>query len=273
MTLVKKSGRYKYIYGPVSSWRLGSSLGVDPLSAVKKICSFDCLYCQLGGVAASAPHRRVYVPTEDIIEEIKKIPKDLSIDYFTFSGRGEPTLALNLGEIIEGIRAIRQEKIAVITNASLMGSKTLRGELALADFVIAKIDAYDEKSFKIINRPAKGIKFRDVYNGIKAFRKMYKTRLAVQTMLFEENKSEYQKLAEIIFRIDPDEIELNTPLRKCAVGALSPSEISKIARYFRDYGASRLSGAEVISVYEAQRKKVKAISDNDTSLRRGKDNR
>ena len=135
MTIVKKTGRFKYLYGPVSSWRLGSSLGIDPISTTGKICSFDCLYCQLGSGAAYTRKRRLYVPTEEIIKEIEQLPKDLAIDYFTFSGRGEPTLALNIGEIIRKLRTIRKEKIAVITNASLMDKISLRRELALADFV------------------------------------------------------------------------------------------------------------------------------------------
>lgn len=270
MTIVKKTGRFKYLYGPVSSWRLGSSLGIDPISTTGKICSFDCLYCQLGSGAAYTRKRRLYVPTEEIIKEIEQLPKDLAIDYFTFSGRGEPTLALNIGEIIRKLRTIRKEKIAVITNASLMDKISLRRELALADFVMAKIDAYDERSFKMINRPARGLKFGDIYNGIAAFKRDYKTRLAIQTMFFDLNKESYKKLAEMIFKIKPDEIQINTPLRRCPVKALSHAEMARIVRYFRTFAVSTRSHTKVISVYETSRKKVKALDKDDTTLRRGR---
>ncbi len=84
--------KYKYIYGPVFSWRLGRSLGIDPISKEKKICTFDCLYCQLGKTDRLTNIRSMFVPTVEIIKEIRKIPP-LKIDYLTFSGRGEPTLA------------------------------------------------------------------------------------------------------------------------------------------------------------------------------------
>jgi len=95
--------KYKYIYGPVDSWRLGRSLGVDLISRDDKICTFDCVYCQVGKIATFSDRREVFVPTEEIIGEIKSLPS-LEIDYVTFSGRGEPTLAENLGEVIREIK-------------------------------------------------------------------------------------------------------------------------------------------------------------------------
>ena len=105
---------FKYVYGPVSSWRLGCSLGIDPVSKGRKICSFDCIYCQVGKTGLLIDERHRFINCEDIIKELDSLPP-LEIDYITFSGAGEPTLASNLGEMIRGIKKIRQEKIAVIT--------------------------------------------------------------------------------------------------------------------------------------------------------------
>ena len=155
MTVFKrdKNPKFRYIYGPVSSWRLGSSLGIDVLSAKEKACSFDCLYCQIGRTAVKTKKRKIYAPTKDVIKEISNLPPDLKIDYITFSGTGEPTLASNLGELIKKIKGLRREKIAVITNSSLMNNKAVREELALADFVIAKLDAPNEEMFEKIIHP------------------------------------------------------------------------------------------------------------------------
>ena len=136
--------KYQYIYGPVSSWRLGSSLGVDPLSQKEKICSFDCLYCQLGKTRILTETRKLYVSKEDILKEFQDLP-DISTDYITFSGRGEPTLAENLGQMISAVKAIRPEPIAVITNSSLMGRQDVREEISGADFVICKLDVALQK--------------------------------------------------------------------------------------------------------------------------------
>ncbi|MDD5655136.1 MAG: radical SAM protein, partial [Candidatus Omnitrophica bacterium] len=136
---------FKYIYGPVPSWRLGSSLGIDPVSKGRKICSFDCVYCQIGKAGLFIKERKRFIDTGEIIAELAGLPP-LKIDYLTFSGAGEPTLAENLGEMIKAVKAIRPEPIAVITNGSLMTQADVRQELALADFVIAKLDAYSPES-------------------------------------------------------------------------------------------------------------------------------
>ncbi|MDD5532218.1 MAG: hypothetical protein PHC52_05460 [Syntrophales bacterium] len=86
---------FKYVYGPVDSWRLGVSLGIDLLSQDAKVCTFDCSYCQLGRTPAYTTERRLYVSTEEILEEMAGLP-EVEEDHITFSGIGEPTLARNL---------------------------------------------------------------------------------------------------------------------------------------------------------------------------------
>ncbi len=152
---------FKYIYGPVSSWRLGRSLGVDLLSRDKKICALDCIYCQIGPNPGTTSVRKIYTPTKAVLKEIENLPKGVVMDYITFSGKGEPTLAKNLGEVINGVRHIRKEKIAVITDSSLLKNKAVRKDLSFADVVIAKIDASSQKLFEKINRPVAGLKIKD----------------------------------------------------------------------------------------------------------------
>lgn len=266
----KKKKKFKYLYGPVSSWRLGSSLGIDLLFGNEKMCSFNCVYCQIGETPEMTKERRIYAKTEEVIEEIKTLPPDLRIDYITFSGRGEPTLASNLGEVIKEIKALRKEKIAVITNSSLMWDESVRGDLSLADFVMAKLDTASKESFQRINRPQEDLRFEDVYKGIESFRKKYTGRLAIQIMLFDMNKNEFKKLAELAFRINPYEIQINTPLRPCAISPLSKKDIKEIREYFEEFGKGIKSAAKIISVYDAEHKKVSPISRKDTLRRRGK---
>ena len=142
---------FQYVFGPVRSWRLGRSLGIDPLSSKDKICNMDCIYCQLGKTAHLTNERKIYVPTQDVMDEISRIPLHF-VDHITFAGRGEPTLALNLGEMIRGIKAIRQEKVAVLTNSSLMNLKEVRDDLMAADFVLAKLDAGNQSFFETVDQ-------------------------------------------------------------------------------------------------------------------------
>ncbi|MBU4312618.1 MAG: radical SAM protein [Candidatus Omnitrophica bacterium] len=252
--------KYKYIYGPVSSWRLGSSLGVDPISGEKKVCTFDCVYCQIGDTKRFSSKREVFVPTGDIIKEIKSLP-ELNIDYITFSGTGEPALVSNLGEIIKEIRKLRKEKIAIITNSSLIDRKDVQEDLGLADLVMLKLDAHSPELFLKINKPLKGITFDRVLKGIKEFSSGYKGKLALQIMFIEKNRSYAGDIAGLAKDINPDEVQLNTPLRPCSAKPLSKKEMDAIKLYFK--------GMRVVCVYDARKKKVEFINRDDTSRRRG----
>ena len=252
---------YNYIYGPVPSWRLGSSLGIDPISEKEKVCSFNCTYCQLGKNGVYTKKRRIFVPTEKIIKEIKSLPS-VDIDYITFSGRGEPMLAKNLGAMITEVKKIRKEPIAVLTNASLLYRKEVRKDLFQADFVIAKLDAFSEKLFRNINRPVKGINLSKVIEGIKKFSRNYCGKFALQIMFVPENEKYIKEIVRLVKNLGADEIQLNTPLRLCAVKPLSKKKMKEIEQYFK--------GLNTISVYKSVRKKVKSVSKKDTLKRRGK---
>ena len=255
--------KYKYIYGPVPSWRLGSSLGIDLLSQKEKVCNFSCLYCQLGETPEYTTERKIYVPTKDVLDEIKSLP-EVKIDYFTFSGRGEPTLAKNLGETIRTLKETRKEPVAILTNSSLIDKKEVRSELAEADFVALKLDAYSESSFDRINKPAPGIKFESIIEGMKKFKDEFSRKLALQIMFIDKNKNYVDELIKIVKEINPDEVQINTPLRPCKVKPLSREEITIIKEKFE------ILDSDIVSVYEAEHKKVKSISNEDTLRRRGK---
>ena len=252
---------FRYIYGPVPSWRLGNSLGIDLLSQKEKVCNFDCVYCQLGKIKGYTQKRKLYIPTREIIKELKMLPK-IHIDYITFSGRGEPTLALNLGKTIKAVKKLRREPIAVLTNSTLTIRPDVRKELCKADLVVLKFDACSQKSLEKINRPAARLKFKKIFEGIRKFKNMYTGKLALQIMFVNENENDAVKIAEAAHQIHPDEIQINTPLRPSAVKPLSLLSINKIKKYFK--------GLNAISVYNARHKKVKPISSKDTLRRRGK---
>lgn len=260
-----KRRRFKHIYGPVSSWRLGVSLGVDLLPAEGKTCTFDCLYCQLGGRKKFFRKRRVFVPLRELIKELQSLPP-LKTDYITFSGAGEPTLAANLEQAIRAIRKKRKGKIAVITNASLLERGEVKKALLPADLVLIKLDAASQELFLRINRPGGRINFSRVVKAIKEFRAAFKGRLALQIMFIRENRSYAREIARLACQIGADEIQINTPLRPSAAKALSKQELRKIKGYFiRACGGK----AKVVSVYDRVRRKVKPISNSATIRRRG----
>ncbi|MCP4650547.1 MAG: radical SAM protein [PVC group bacterium] len=257
-----KNEKLKYVYGPVASWRLGLSLGVDPLSGEKKNCPFDCAYCQIGRAVPCVRCRKIFMSTKSILDELRKIPAKTKIDYITFSGMGEPTLAKNFGELIRKIRKIRKEPIAVITNSSLIDNSQVRKELKLADLVMAKLDACGPDILRKINNPAGSVKFDKIVAGLKKFSKEYKGILALQIMFINANKKYAAQTAEIVKEIDPYEVQINTPLRKNPCKPLSKVEIDKIKKAF--------SGCKVITVYDKNQKISRPLNKKETLRRRAR---
>ncbi len=255
--------QYKYIYGPVYSWRLGRSLGIDPISMKDKVCNFSCVYCQLGKTRELVYERQEFIPAKEIIAEIESLPPHVEIDYLTFSGRGEPTLAKNLGSLIKAVREIRKEKVAVITNSSLMHLVDVQMDLSLADFVVAKLDVSSQETLTVIDKAAQVIQFKDIVDGLLSFKRNFQGHLALQIMFINENKKYAQDIAQIARKINPDEIQLNTPLRPSAVRPLSKSELLAIKDLF-------FKGMPVMTVYDEKKKLIEPFNKRDTVLRHGR---
>ncbi|HEY42352.1 MAG TPA: radical SAM protein [Dehalococcoidia bacterium] len=247
-------------YGPVSSWRLGRSLGIDMLSSEHKLCSFDCVYCQLGSTGRAVARRKEFVSLDLLAQELGALPR-MDIDYATFSGMGEPTLASNLGEAIGLVRSNLDVPVAVITNSSLLTRPDVRDELARADVVIAKLDAPDEALFYRINRPRIKSRISEIIEVIGLFREAYRGKLTIDIMFIDDNRDHAAEMARIVRQILPDEVQINTPLRPCAVSPLPPEEIHAIRSHFS--GLKR-----VVTVYEASPPVVNPLNAADTARRR-----
>jgi Fe-S oxidoreductases len=199
------------VYGPVRSWRVGNSLGVDLLFTTS-ICSFQCVYCQLGKILDHTAERKVYVSTEKVMEDLRASAWQ-EADIITLSGNGEPTLALNLPEVIHELKAATGKPVMVLTNATTLWDPQVRADLAEADQVFCKLDASNDATLKRVNRPVDGVTIRSIVDGIKALRAEYPGYLAVQMMFMPMNRSEVTEMAEILNEIRPDEVQLNTPRR------------------------------------------------------------
>ncbi len=223
----------KYIYGPVPSRRLGLSLGVSPIP--KKTCNYSCVYCQLGRTNHMTNSRKMFYKVDDIISEFKQtLLKKTPFDVITIVGEGEPTLYLGLGELIEKLKSLTEKPIAVITNGALLYDDNVRLELSKADIILPTLDAYNNESFKLINRPHGSIKYADVLNGIILFSKEYKGNLWLEMMFIknindsEDIIKEYKTLLE---ELNYDRLYLNTPVRPPAeknIEAVLPGVMIKI---------------------------------------------
>jgi wyosine [tRNA(Phe)-imidazoG37] synthetase (radical SAM superfamily) len=248
------------VYGPVPSWRLGRSLGIDLLSTAGKTCSFDCLYCQLGRTLHPLAERREFISLERLTSELKRI-ESVAADYTTFSGMGEPTLASNLGDAIELARRTLGLPIAVLTNSSFMPEKSVCSQLALADFVVAKLDAPDEDVFRRVNRPVTPYSLHEMLEGIRLFRSQYKGKLALQMMFIKQNRRWAAQMARLAAELSPDEVQINTPLRECSVDPLPPEDMAAIKDEFKGLWG-------VVTVCEARRPQAVPLNAKETLRRR-----
>ena len=144
---------YKYLFGPVPSRRLGMSLGIDLVP--KKVCTLNCVYCEVGKTTKLTTNRMEYVKYDKIISELNQfMSNNPKIDYITFSGSGEPTLNSKIGEVLAYVKQNYPDvKTAILTCGALLSSPQLRSELLEADVVLPSLDAATQAVFNKINRP------------------------------------------------------------------------------------------------------------------------
>ena len=230
--------KFKHLYGPVPSRRLGRSLGIDLVP--HKICTYDCIYCQIGKTTDKNLVRKEYVPAGEILEEVRRFLKEESsaIDHLSLSGSGEPTLNSRIGSIIEGIKTITSIPVAVITNGSLLYEEEVRQDLLRADIVLPSLDAASPEVFDRINRPLSGFSVEKVIEGLVEFRKVYKGQIWLEVLFckgINDSKEELLKMRKAIDRIQPDLIHLNTVVRPPSekwVVPLDQKEMERIKTFF-----------------------------------------
>ncbi len=208
----------KIAFGPVPSRRLGRSLGINNIPP--KICSYACIYCQLGRTLKMDVKRERFYNPEDIFRDVKiKLDEARKrrehVDYLTFVPDGEPTLDMNLGTEIELLKKLNV-RIAVITNSSLIWREDVRSDLTKTDWISFKIDSIDEQVWKKINRPHPSLEIHKILNGISAFKNIFKGKLCTETMLVKninDDEKNLEKIASFITDISPDISYISIPTR------------------------------------------------------------
>jgi wyosine [tRNA(Phe)-imidazoG37] synthetase (radical SAM superfamily) len=210
--------KHMIAYGPVPSRRLGRSLGINNIPP--KICSYSCVYCQLGRTKKMQVDRTAFYEPQKLLKAVRyKVQKvrqrGESIDYLTFVSDGEPTLDINLGHAIELVKPLGI-KIAVITNASLIWREDVREELLKADWVSLKMDSTIGKLWRRVNRPHETLNLQAILDGALEFTKRYRGVLATETMLVKganDTETSIRNLAAFLARLKPSTIYLAIPTK------------------------------------------------------------
>ncbi|MBN1508803.1 MAG: radical SAM protein [Sedimentisphaerales bacterium] len=209
------SKRHRHIYGPVPSRRLGLSLGVDIVP--RKVCTLDCIYCQLGRTTEKSTVRRDFVDIDAVVAEVEgRLEEGVRTDYITIGGSGEPTLNSRLGDLIDALHRVTTVPVAVLTNGTLFYREDVRAECARADVVIPSLDAGDATVFEAVNRPTHDISIEKLVSGLSAFRDEFSGQIWLEVFLVPGvNTSDDQigKMKGLVERIRPDRVQLNTAVR------------------------------------------------------------
>ncbi|MDC0335312.1 radical SAM protein [Pseudodesulfovibrio sp.] len=226
---------YKYVFGPVMSGRLGRSLGLDLLGG--RVCSMDCVYCEVGATRDLTVERKAYVPAADILEELSAW-KDEGLtapDMVTLGGLGEPCLNSEMADVITGAKALFPDTdIAVLTNGSLMTDETVRRELALADVVLPSLDSLVDDEFSQVNRPCEGMTPAAVAQGLLEFKRNFKGKIFLEILLAEainDTDENLGKLKDFCQRLAPDRVDVVTLTRPGTVKGVRPVDGEVLNRW------------------------------------------
>lgn len=243
---------YKHVFGPVPSRRLGISLGVDLV--VSKSCNLNCIFCECGATKKIQLERQRFKDMNEILEEISTVLTDIQPDYITFSGSGEPTLSLDLGNISRAIKEDLkyQGKICLITNSLLLADEKLMKELEYIDLIVPTLNTLTQDIFEKIVRPDYSTSVEEIRKGfINLNKSNYKGKIWIEIFILEninDNDKNFVDIANFLKseNIRYDKIQLNTIDRIGAERDLKAISFEKISRAKKILEENGLNNIEII---------------------------
>ncbi|WP_338938556.1 radical SAM protein [Fusobacterium pseudoperiodonticum] len=243
---------YKHVFGPVPSRRLGISLGVDLV--VSKSCNLNCIFCECGATKKIQLERKRFKDMNEILEEISAVLKDIKPDYITFSGSGEPTLSLDLGNISKAIKEdLKYEgKICLITNSLLLADENLMKELEYIDLIVPTLNTLTQDIFEKIVRPDYRTSVEEIRKGfINLNKSNYKGKIWIEIFILENVNDSDKNFVDIANflkseNIRYDKIQLNTIDRVGAERDLKAVSFEKISRAKKILEENGLNNIEII---------------------------
>jgi len=245
---------YSIAFGPIPSRRLGRSIGINNIPP--KICSYGCIYCQIGRAIKVDNQRRQYYTPEEVFQSVReKVEKTRQagekIDFLTFVPDGESTLDINLGEEIRQLKEL-DIPLAIITNSSTMDRQDVRDELMSLDLVSVKVDSVIEPVWRKINKPHRGIHLEQMLEGLRIFARQYKGKLITETMLIDgvnDTRENLEQTAEFIQSLNPYAAYISIPTRPPARTDVRPTGEDMLNLAFQVY-SSHMNKVEMLLGYE-----------------------
>jgi wyosine [tRNA(Phe)-imidazoG37] synthetase (radical SAM superfamily) len=246
----------KTIFGPVKSRRLGVSLGINLLPNTRKVCNFNCIYCECGwnpnikNTEKLPTLSEVETQLESKLADMKA--KNEPLDVITFAGNGEPTMHPKFAEIIDITCRLRDTyfpnvKVAVLSNATLVFKPSIVNALKKTDQNILKIDSAFEDTCRLLNNPVSNFNLNEIINGLQQFH----GKLTIQTMFVKgsyegvnfDNSTDLEVEAwlQIIKKIKPLQVMIYTIARDTPIDTIykvPASRLKQIAEKLKKEGFS-----------------------------------
>jgi wyosine [tRNA(Phe)-imidazoG37] synthetase (radical SAM superfamily) len=210
------------VFGPVKSRRLGVSLGINLLPVDKKICNFECIYCECGWTAdgqkaaGGLPRRKeVFNALEKKLSQMKA--EGTAPDVITYAGNGEPTLHPEFPAIIDDSIILRNRffpdaRIAVLSNSTTIKIPSVKAALMKVDQNILKLDSAFDSTIKKHNQPKVNISVAELIDDLASFN----GHVIIQTLFLKGRHGD-----ETIDNTTPEEIDAWL----AALGKIKPSEV------------------------------------------------
>lgn len=228
------------LFGPVRSRRLGLSLGLELVP--KKICSMDCLYCEVGKTTNLTTERKAYYSWESIEKALYDAQsREETFDVLTITGSGEPTLNIYFEKTVKLAKELISKPVAVLTNSTTLEEVSIIEALAQVDLVLASLDSAREKSFKLVNRPAKGVSLAAIVEGLKTLKETMRGEMWLEVLLVKginDSPEDIEALKRAIEYIKPHRVQLNTVVRPPAYAVARPlswEELEEIKEQLHPY--------------------------------------
>lgn len=223
--------KYKYLFGPVPSRRLGMSLGIDLVPS--KVCTMNCIYCESGATNNLTVERKEYINIDNVIEELDQfISENNKLDCITFSGAGEPLLNSRLGELIDYIKnKYPQYRLALITNSTLLYKKEVREEIKNIDLILPSLDAVGEIAYQKLTRPQRDLSINNIIEGLISFRNEFDTEMWLEIFFspgINDTDDEVARIVDTVKKINPHRVQLNTLDRPGVIKNLKPVSREKL---------------------------------------------
>lgn len=222
---------------PFTSRRLGSAIGINMLGKDHKVCSYDCVYCELGRTTLrmnDIKQSGFFIEPDALMKNIKEGFEKIKqsgrlIDTISIVGNGEPTLYPELDLVTPQIKELRDQlfpsaKIAILTNGSHLDQRKVQKALLSIDLVMVKLDAGNDKTLKKTNNPL----VKDTIEKIIANARKIKN-VVIQSCFFQgavDNTSneEIEDWIEAVGMIQPSTVHLYTLDRVPATSGLKKTD-------------------------------------------------